>query len=200
MTPAEIEEKARQSAQKAHERDFKYQTEKEVRQLFKDPSSVKFKGVAYGKSEATGAVIYGEVNGKNSFGAYTGFKRFISSGGTTLFEEKDAGFKNAWLAIAQARITQQTLSELPEDDTELDLIVDMKSIVGGTPSEVAKSLGKADSISTVKQGKKHVYQAGKFEIIFINGKADWITVNNLSNIKFRRHAISKPFCIRKREV
>lgn len=53
---------------------------------FLDPESAKFRGlIGYGMKHPDGQVqliaLCGEVNGKNSFGAYTGFKRFYSIGG-----------------------------------------------------------------------------------------------------------------------
>jgi hypothetical protein len=42
---------------------------------FKDPDSVKFKNLRISKD---GMTVCGEVNGKNSYGGYTGFKLFYS--------------------------------------------------------------------------------------------------------------------------
>lgn len=39
----------------------------------RDPGSAQFRGV-----QARGDVVCGEVNGKNGFGAYVGYRRFIS--------------------------------------------------------------------------------------------------------------------------
>lgn len=53
-----------------------------VKNLMKDPSSVKFRNMK-------GAC--GEVNAKNGFGGYTGFKRFIGTPNMTLIEG-ESGF------------------------------------------------------------------------------------------------------------
>lgn len=50
---------------------------KNVKLTLKDPDSAKFRN----QSSSCG-----EVNAKNSFGAYTGFKRFISMDGNTVIE------------------------------------------------------------------------------------------------------------------
>lgn len=50
---------------------------------FKDPSSAQFRNVvAYGFTKPYFKLSYlcGEVNGKNSYGAYNGFKRFFMIG------------------------------------------------------------------------------------------------------------------------
>lgn len=52
---------------------------------FRDPSSAQFRNIKEG-TEAT----CGEVNAKNAFGAYTGFREFAYRGGITLFEPKES--------------------------------------------------------------------------------------------------------------
>lgn len=52
----------------------------------KDSDSVIFKDVFYNYTEKVGSVACGRFKAKNSFGAYTGYKRFISSGTTTFIE------------------------------------------------------------------------------------------------------------------
>jgi len=51
-----------------------------VADSLKDPGSAQFRNVRFVKY-GPGAVICGEVNGKNSYGGYVGFKRFVA--GTT---------------------------------------------------------------------------------------------------------------------
>lgn len=58
----------------------------------KDPDSAQFRNQRGG---------CGEINAKNSFGAYTGFKRFMASGNDMLFMEGDpalaaGAFDQAW--------------------------------------------------------------------------------------------------------
>lgn len=52
----------------------------------KDPDSVIFKDVFHNYTQEIGVVACGRFNAKNSFGAYTGYTRFISSGKTTFIE------------------------------------------------------------------------------------------------------------------
>ncbi|MFV8442553.1 hypothetical protein [Flavobacterium sp. LB2P44] len=63
-------------------------------------------------------------------------------------------------------------------------IIDVKTIIGKTESEIEKILGKAEN------SEKKFYQKNKFEIVFIDGKSDWITINNISNFDFNSENIT----------
>src|SRR3989442_542272 len=61
------------------------QVEKVAARDFKDPDTVKFRDVTFHPHyEKTGELVFvvlcGEVNAKNSYGAYTGFKSFTYMG------------------------------------------------------------------------------------------------------------------------
>jgi len=62
-----------------------------VAERFKDPSSVQFRNiVAYGNATPPSiAMLCGQVNGKNAYGGYVGFRRFVSNGGASV-EIEDA--------------------------------------------------------------------------------------------------------------
>jgi len=53
-----------------------------VRSMMKDPDSIKFKNVKNYKNN----VVCGKLNSKNSYGAYTGYKSFISTPDGFLFD------------------------------------------------------------------------------------------------------------------
>ncbi len=55
-----------------------YFAQEQIRKNAKDPSSVEFRGEQLHEKTESGAVACGEVNAKNSFGAYTGFKGFVA--------------------------------------------------------------------------------------------------------------------------
>lgn len=60
-------------------------------------------------------------------------------------------------------------------------VLDLAQVAGKPKPAVEKVLGKADSceaISPSRVGKvpKCTFQGGKVEVVFIDGKADWITV------------------------
>ncbi|SHG27483.1 hypothetical protein [Flavobacterium defluvii] len=72
--------------------------------------------------------------------------------------------------------------------TQKQIVVDLKLIAGKNKIEVDKVLGKSDKVESFSARstpckntpcEKAYYQKDKFEIIFVNGKADWITINNL---------------------
>lgn len=66
--------------------------EKRLKNSLKDPSSAEIRNSRLGKS----GVICGEVNAKNSFGAFTGYKKFIQIGTTTLMEDGSSEFSKEW--------------------------------------------------------------------------------------------------------
>lgn len=74
----------------------------------KDPASVMFRNV--GSREG---IVCGEINGKNAFGAYVGFQRFISdphTGEALLDPERDAPIAiGSGLEVEIAQLHQQTL-------------------------------------------------------------------------------------------
>ena len=72
------------------------------------------------------------------------------------------------------------------------MIIDLVSIAGKTKNEVAPILGDAtpaDEFNQVKFGEKLYYKKGKFEIVYRNGFADWITITGLKNILFDPRSI-----------
>lgn len=68
-------------------------------------------------------------------------------------------------------------------------VLEIEKIAGKNPIEVANALGKPSSHEKTKHGPKMSYKEGKIEVVFIGGKADWITVSNLSGILFNANAI-----------
>lgn len=61
--------------------------------------------------------------------------------------------------------------------------IKISDIAGNTPDVVAKVLGSPTSTETVNPSRtpcpceKRIYKNGEIEIVFMEGKADWITVN-----------------------
>lgn len=75
----------------ANEDNFsaKYAAEINLKAMFKDADAVKYQDVILTRLEGGNLMLCGKVNSKNSFGAYTGYKRFIASpnpGAPTLVE------------------------------------------------------------------------------------------------------------------
>lgn len=74
---------------------YKYGAREFVKGVLKDPASAEFRNEFVGSS----GVPCGEVNAKNSFGGYTGFKRFVSAGREATFIESRStadGFDKVW--------------------------------------------------------------------------------------------------------
>ncbi|WP_147289945.1 hypothetical protein [Crenobacter cavernae] len=59
-------------------------------------------------------------------------------------------------------------------------VLQIKQIVGQTEAAVAKMLGKAASCEQSKYGRRCEYRKSpaRYEVVFIKGKADWITVED----------------------
>ena len=68
-----------------------------VRQRMRDPDAAKFRNVHY-YSGGRAHIVCGEVNGKNAFGAYTGYEPFMSAGTpeTTALQSQVEGFNATW--------------------------------------------------------------------------------------------------------
>ena len=68
-------------------------------------------------------------------------------------------------------------------------LIDVVKIAGKSQDQVAEILGKATSCSKGKYGQKCSYSVAETEIVFINGKADWITVEGIDNVPFSNDAL-----------
>lgn len=78
-------------------------SQQSVRDALKDPSSAQFRNVTVRKSEA-GRVVCGEVNAKNSYGGYVGFRQFVAGVAGADTESTDTEYPNITRA-ANAGIT-----------------------------------------------------------------------------------------------
>jgi hypothetical protein len=66
-----------------------------LRAISKDPDSLQFRNERVSKADPT--ITCGEMNGKNGFGGYVGFRRFIVSSGTILTDDgQNPRFNEAW--------------------------------------------------------------------------------------------------------
>ena len=70
----------------------RYNAEESVKSNLKDPSSAKFSEATAGKHGS----VCGTVNAKNSFGAYSGDSRYVSSGGKTSIDDGGQEFSSLW--------------------------------------------------------------------------------------------------------
>ena len=74
-------------------------------------------------------------------------------------------------------------------------LLDIRTVAGADPVAVEKVLGKAEKLDPVKNRRsgctacpKFAYKNGAIEIVYINGKADWLTLN-LKGGKWDENAI-----------
>ena len=77
-------------------------------------------------------------------------------------------------------------------------LLDITEIVSKTLAVVQKKLGKPDNIENAKPSrtpcvnggcKKAFFQGGHYEVLFINGKADWITINSMPDFDLNSGSI-----------
>ncbi len=71
-----------------------------------------------------------------------------------------------------------------------EVVIDVTKIAGKSEKEVAAYLGQPWSCNQSKYGNKCQYKKGKTEIVFINNKADWITVEGIDQVSFSISAIN----------
>ena len=74
-----------------------------VKAQLKDPSSAQFRNIYFHRGADGIPMTCGEVNSKNSFGAYGGYQKFVSAGKSelTFLEEEVADFSNVWNSLCK---------------------------------------------------------------------------------------------------
>ena len=74
--------------------------EKNIKYLLKDAESAQFREVGViipaQLNTKTMGVVCGEVNAKNGFGGYTGYKKFVVLAGIPIVDSGDRAFANVW--------------------------------------------------------------------------------------------------------
>jgi hypothetical protein len=68
-------------------------------------------------------------------------------------------------------------------------VIDVRKIIGKSHNEVENVLGQPASCNETYQGLSCNYEIAETEVIYIDGRADWITVSGLENIEFNHGAI-----------
>lgn len=102
-----------------------------VVQQMRDPATVQFRG----ERLTQGGWLCGELNGKNGYGAYTGFKRFVSF-----------GYDDAWIEGSgyagkpDARSTTQIIEDLDEKIAAIKKIKAVREKVPGTEALAKESM------------------------------------------------------------
>lgn len=94
--PPTVAHQERDPAEKARSDaiDVRIEAERNLRMALKDGESAKLDGLFVSRLPNGAMALCGRVNAKNSFGAYTGYKRFIAGGNAeapTLVEDSPIG-------------------------------------------------------------------------------------------------------------
>lgn len=70
-------------------------------------------------------------------------------------------------------------------------VINVPKIAGRSMKQVAEQLKATPTCAKNKRGTKCDYNDGSVEIVYIDGKADWITVNSLEQVPFTDTAIAR---------
>ena len=69
-------------------------------------------------------------------------------------------------------------------------LLDLKAIAGKSQKEVQAVLGAPDATEKTKYGPKLNYKGDTIEVVFIQGKADWITFTPKEIVPFTKDSLS----------
>ncbi|MHB1183682.1 MAG: hypothetical protein ACYC4A_03135 [Desulfobulbia bacterium] len=101
----------------------------------------------------------------------------------------------AFISVFLGACSEQSPAPAPVEsaptppEPKITAVVDVPSIAGKAEEQVAVALGEPNSCENIKQGKKCFYQPGDTEVVFISGKADWITINALDSAPYSAEAL-----------
>jgi len=70
-----------------------------------------------------------------------------------------------------------------------DKLVDLPTIIGKTQPEAEKIIGDPAGCNQSKYGLQCTYNLAEMEIVYIDGKADWITVEAMDDSQFEPAAM-----------
>lgn len=65
-----------------------------------------------------------------------------------------------------------------------EIVLDVPALVGKSKAEVSEIIGEPISCGPSKYGEKCKFKKAETEIVFIKGKADWITIEGIDNKPF----------------
>gem|GEM_PF-4409984 len=70
-------------------------------------------------------------------------------------------------------------------------LLKIRDVVGKTADELTAVLGPSQNCSTTLYSSRCSYATGRTEVVFIDGKADWITVKDLRETTFAPAALHR---------
>jgi len=71
-----------------------------------------------------------------------------------------------------------------------EVILNIPKIAGKSKADVEKEIGGANSCVQTKYGEQCFFEKGDTEIVFIDGQADWITVNKMSTVPYSKESLA----------
>jgi len=81
------------------------------------------------------------------------------------------------------------LANISAASAKQEIVLDVLRIAGKDMAAVSEYLGKPIECSPVKQGQKCAYTKAETEIVYIDGLADWITIEGIDDVAFEATAI-----------
>jgi len=70
-----------------------------------------------------------------------------------------------------------------------DTLINVPGIIGKSEAAVAEVVGQPTECTSTKHGRKCIYKKAETEIIFIKGKADWITIEGIDTLPFNKNTL-----------
>ncbi|MFW1945771.1 hypothetical protein ACG93R_19995 [Acinetobacter guillouiae] len=132
--------------------------EKLVKDQLKDPQTAEFKNVK-GKC--------GEVNAKNSYGGYIGYKRFVVEHDEVIFDSEDDHERFGYLWLG--RCSDMDISEKISVNTCASVATASKAMLGlrlvNSPIENAQDIAKRGAESAIAPTLKIIDAAYKFDLL-----------------------------------
>lgn len=93
------------------------------------------------------------------------------------------------VAIFFSLSVSSAFTQGPPALSKIEPLIDIISISGKPKKAINESLGNPTNCDNTKYGEKCSYSDGQTEIVFINGKADWITINNMGDAPYSKAAL-----------
>lgn len=106
--------------------------------------------------------------------------------------------KTSILALAATALVFSGCGEkAPEPQTTkavnaapIKVVIDIPRIALKSKGEVTAAMGNPSGCEETKYGEKCSFTPGETEIVFIDGKADWITVNDMAALPYSEDSLA----------
>ncbi len=125
-------------------------------------------------------------------------KKYLKKWNKTIFQPCDTNklcLQSALETVLKADLFKSLSSEnsvevsINPEVADTTLLVDLKQLVGADKKTVSKLLGEANGCEPSKYGEKCSYDKLEIEIVYVNDKANFITINDLGAVDYNDHVI-----------